>query len=97
MPCIPFVERTTDSSSGGTIRVLVAAGRVVAAVCAGPSESELRAALESMLEGADMTAVSYSQLHKKLEEKFNVRDRAGLGRGRRTHGYMLVVVLECPW
>lgn len=40
----------------------------------GPSEEELRVALEALLEEADMTAVSYSQLHKQLEERFDVSD-----------------------
>mgnify|MGYP001807616091 CR=1 FL=1 len=41
---------------------------------AGPSESELRAALETLLEAADLSTLSYSQLHKQLEEKFAVSD-----------------------
>jgi hypothetical protein len=32
----------------------------------------LRRALAALLQDADMTAVSYAQLHKQLEEKFNV-------------------------
>jgi hypothetical protein len=43
-------------------------------VPAGPSESELRAALETLLEAADLSTLSYSQLHKQLEEKFAVSD-----------------------
>jgi hypothetical protein len=46
-------------------------------VCSGPSEDELRSALEALLEGVDMTAVSYSQVHKQLEAKFKVRCTAG--------------------
>lgn len=44
-----------------------------------PPESELRAALEELLQGADMTTVSYSQLHKQLEAKFKVREGGGEG------------------
>lgn len=40
---------------------------------AGPSDAELRTALEGLLDGADLTALSYSQLHKQLEEKYQVR------------------------
>jgi len=41
-------------------------------VCSGPPEAELRAALEVLLEGSDVNHLSYSQLHKQLEEQFKV-------------------------
>jgi hypothetical protein len=47
-------------------------------VFSGPSEDELRDALVALLKGVDMTAVSYSQLHKQLEAKFKVRSLAHL-------------------
>lgn len=62
MPC--FVPHCT---------ALLPVSLLVAAV---PSQSVLRCALEALLEGADMTEVSYSQLHRQLEAQFKVRVRS---------------------